>query len=79
MAWLQISLVSDPDDLERVEAALTEAGALAITLMNPEDTPLLIEESPRLRVTGLFDAGLDIETVRSLLMSALKVDSLPVP
>ena len=106
MAWLQISLVSNPDDLERVEAALTEAGALAITLMRPEGEPLLIagsrsmnpgdgpspiEESPlflkggkggllpKIRVTGLFDAGLDIEVVKSHLMSALKADSLPVP
>lgn len=89
MAWLQISLVSDPDNLERIEEALTEAGALAITLMNPEDTPLLIGGSPpflkrgkgglcpRVRVTGLFDADIDIETVRRHVMSVLKTDSLP--
>ena len=101
MAWLQISLISDPDNLKRIEEALTEAGALAITLMNPEGNPLLIAGSrllnpenvpfliegsppllkggllPRIRITGLFDAGLDIETVRSLLKSALKTDSLP--
>ena len=89
MTWLQISLVSNLDDLGRVEEALTEAGAQAITLMHLDDKPMLREIfppfqkggqgglSPRVRITGLFDAGLDIETVRSLLMSALKVDSLP--
>ncbi|MBI5039424.1 MAG: 50S ribosomal protein L11 methyltransferase [Nitrospirae bacterium] len=104
MAWLQISLISDPDNLERVEEALTEAGALAITLMHPDGKPLFIEGSrllnpgndpfpieesfpflkggkgglfPWVRITGLFDAGLDIEIVRRHLMSALKVDFLP--
>src|SRR3990170_4020378 len=76
MAWLQISIVSDPENLERIEEALTEAGALAITLMHPDDKPLLTEDSPRVRVTGLFDAGFDIEAVKSHLMSALKTDSL---
>ncbi|MBI5407605.1 MAG: 50S ribosomal protein L11 methyltransferase [Nitrospirae bacterium] len=101
MAWLQISLISDPDNLERVEEALTEAGALAITLMHPDGKPFLIEESrrlnpgngpeesppllkggkgglsPRIRITGLFASGLDIDSVVRHLMSALKTDSLP--
>lgn len=89
MAWLQISLVSDPENLDRIEEALTEAGALAITLMHPDGQSLIIEGSPpflkggkgglcpRTRITGLFDPSLDVETVRSLLMSALKTDSLP--
>ena len=89
MTWLQISLISDPDNLEKVEEAMTEAGALAITLMRPDGKPFLIEGSPpllkgergglfpRIRIIGLFDAGLDIEKVRRHLMSELKTDSLP--
>ncbi|MCU0835364.1 MAG: 50S ribosomal protein L11 methyltransferase [Chromatiaceae bacterium] len=60
MAWLQVRLTTDAEHLPLIEAALTNAGALAVTLDDAGDDPQL-EPAPdaqplwaRLRVTGLF-------------------------
>ncbi len=58
--WLQLRLVVERDRAEAIEAALQAAGALAVTLDDPGDSPIL-EPDPQqqplwgqVRVTALF-------------------------
>ncbi|MDR2011616.1 MAG: 50S ribosomal protein L11 methyltransferase, partial [Rhodanobacter sp.] len=70
MPWLELALAIHSRDQERVELALEEAGALAITLLDADaDTPderAILEpgvgETPlwgELALCALFDAGAD--------------------
>ena len=62
-SWLQLQIDARSDDAEAVNAALEEAGALAVTLSDPADVPIYeppLGESPLwpdTRVTGLFPAA----------------------
>ncbi len=82
-AWIQLSLVSDADNLERVEEAFTEAGALAVTLISADTEPLIKPSADaalpwsKVRVVGLFDAQTDIESVQDRLRLNLGCDPLP--
>lgn len=65
MPWLQLRLIIDREHSELTEAALENAGALAVTLDDAADDPLaspVLEPAPdatplwrRLRLTALFD------------------------
>lgn len=63
--WLEISAVLRADQLGPVEERLLEAGALAVTLQDAADAPVLEPAPgetplwPRLSVTGLFAADRD--------------------
>ncbi|MDE2088994.1 MAG: 50S ribosomal protein L11 methyltransferase [Gammaproteobacteria bacterium] len=83
MPWLQLSL--DASDLtpERLEQALMEAGAQAVTLQDAADQPLY-EPAPgahplwaRIRVIGLFPADADMARVQQNLRQALGRAELP--
>jgi ribosomal protein L11 methyltransferase len=69
MSWLQLRLDCDPASAEALEAALLDAGALAITLRDRADEPLLepgVGETPlwqAIRLTGLFPADADMDAV----------------
>jgi ribosomal protein L11 methyltransferase len=69
MSWLELKIDTDAQNAQSIEAALTEAGALSVTLSDTHDEPLY---EPALgttplwrgtRVTGLFEAGMDCSAV----------------
>ncbi|MCB1778153.1 MAG: 50S ribosomal protein L11 methyltransferase [Candidatus Competibacteraceae bacterium] len=81
--WLQLSLEALDHTPEQLEDALLQAGALAVTLADAGDQPVL-EPAPgetplwaHTCVTGLFDAHTDIEVVKRQLQSALHAPILP--
>ena len=60
MSWLQISFETSPDSASAVSDLMTEAGALAVTLQDAGDEPVLEPAPgatplwPTTRVVGLF-------------------------
>jgi ribosomal protein L11 methyltransferase len=79
MPWLQLTLIVDRGQTDLAEAALEDAGALAVTLDDPADDPLeapVLEPAPaatplwrRVRLTALFD---DDDQGRALAESAAR-------
>ncbi len=71
MAWLQLTIDPARCDPEDLEATLDEVGALAITLADAGDQPLLepgVGETPLWRevtMTVLFDTNVDTEAVEA--------------
>ena len=63
--WLEVTTVVDRDAAETAEDQLLAAGAIAVTLLDAEDAPVLEPAPgetplwPRLRVTGLFPRDAD--------------------
>lgn len=81
--WLQLTLEAIEHHPEELEDALLQAGALAVTLTDAGDQPVL-EPAPgqtplwaHTRVTGLFDAQTDIEVIKKQLRRFLHTPSLP--
>ena len=81
--WLQLTLEAIDHSPEQLEDALLLAGALAVTLADAGDQPVL-EPAPgetplwtHTRVTGLFDAQTDIEIVKGQLRRFLHAPILP--
>jgi ribosomal protein L11 methyltransferase len=81
--WLQLTLEAIEHRAEQLEDALLQAGALAVTLADAGDRPVL-EPAPgetplwaRTRVTGLFDAQTDIEVIKGRLRRFLHASLLP--
>lgn len=81
--WLQLTLEAIDHSPEQLEDALLQAGALAVTLEDAGDQPVL-EPAPgetplwaHTRVTGLFDAQTDIEIVKGQLRRFLHAPILP--
>jgi ribosomal protein L11 methyltransferase len=81
--WLQLTLEAIDHGPEQLEDALLLAGALAVTLADAGDQPVL-EPAPgetplwaHTRVTGLFDAQTDIEVVKGQLRRFLHAPILP--
>ena len=81
--WLQLSLQAIDHTAEQLEDALLHVGALAVTLQDAGDQPVLEPgpgETPlwtQTCVTGLFDAQTDIEVVKRRLQRALHAPILP--
>lgn len=77
MTWLQLRLDTDPEHATTLEDALLEAGAVAVTLEDNADEPVLepgVGETPlwrQTRLTGLFPADTDMQAVRKRLPEAL--------
>ncbi len=81
--WLQLTLEALDHAPEQLEDALLQAGALAVTLEDGGDQPVL-EPAPgetplwaHTRITGLFDAQTDIEVVKRQLRRFLHTPDLP--
>lgn len=81
-AWLQLTLMAGEHDPKRLEDALLAAGAVAVTLSDGGDQPVL-EPPPgatplwqQTRITGLFPAQTDIAVIRHLLARQLGPDVL---
>ena len=80
--WLQLTLEAIDHSSEQLEDALLQAGALAVTLEDAGNQPVL-EPAPgetplwaRTRVTGLFDAQTDIEVIKGQLRRFLRASPL---
>ncbi len=73
MPWLEVSIQISESQLESLEDQLLELGALAVTLSDSEDFPILepaVNETPlwpRIKVTGLFAAGSSRESILASL------------
>jgi ribosomal protein L11 methyltransferase len=69
MAWLQLRLDTSPGEVERLEELLLATGAVAVTLEDNADQPVLepgVGETPlwgQTRLTGLYPADTDMATV----------------
>lgn len=81
--WLQLTLEAIDHTPEQLEDALLQAGALAVTLADAGDQPVL-EPAPgqtplweHTCVTGLFDAQTDIEVVKAQLRRLLHAPIAP--
>jgi len=77
LSWLQLTLAAREHSPEQLEDALLAAGAIAVTLRDGGDQPVL-EPAPgetplwtETLVTGLFDAQTDIETVKAGIVQEL--------
>lgn len=83
MPWLQLTLEARDLDPQRLEAALRQAGAQAITLQDAADHPVYepapgaLPLWPYTRVCGLFPADTDMGRVRERLCDALGRAELP--
>lgn len=84
MSWLQFEMPIAGLDAERVEAALCEAGAFSVTFDDAGDTPIYQADAalPTLwdntRVSGLFPADTDMDSLRVYLLAVLGLQRLPV-
>lgn len=77
--WLQLHIDTRSGDADMANAALEEAGALAVTLSDPADVPIYeppLGEAPLwpdTRVTGLFQAdGIDTDELVMRIQAALR-------
>src|SRR5262245_11546737 len=77
MAWEQYVIEAAPMELEAIEQALLDCGAVAVSLEDAGDSPILEPKPgqtplwPRMRIRALFEAGFDTATVRTRLQSIL--------
>ena len=67
MPWLQLRLDTHPEDVEQFEDLMLATGAVAVTLEDNADQPVLepgVGETPlwrHIRLSGLYDAGADMD------------------
>jgi ribosomal protein L11 methyltransferase len=82
--WLQLTLEARHCSPEQLEAALLRVGAMAVTLRDAGDQPVLeplpgqTPMWPQTLVTGLFDADADVEVITRHLSAILGVAELPL-
>lgn len=83
MSWRQFTMALDGLEATRVEEALEELGAGAVTYSDGGDSPVLEPAPgetplwPATVVTALFDEDLDEDALTSGLRAALELDELP--
>lgn len=83
MAWLELKLALGNLDVERVEEALEEVGALSVTLEDAGDEPIYEPDADKpslwsdTRLTALFTADTHMDSVLLRLKSDLGVAALP--
>lgn len=83
MSWRQFVMHLDALDPARVEAALSDCGALSVTFSDAGDDPVL-EPAPgetplwtETKVTALFDGKSSLDTLTETLQKVLGVSRLP--
>ena len=75
MPWMQLRIDASSDEARDLEQVLFDAGALAVTLEDNADQPILepgLGETPLwqdTRVTGLFDAAVDSQAISDHLIA----------
>lgn len=83
MSWIQISFQTTRDHTELLSAALTNSGALSVTLQDAKDQPLLepgVGETPvwdQVIMTGLFESDVDIKSTLDNIARQLPDHQLP--
>ncbi len=83
MPWLQVAFEANRESASGIEAALTECGALSVTLQDLADDPLYeppAGEQPlwrATRVTGLFEHGVDSAALLTSIAGLLQPEPLP--
>ncbi|KGE02844.1 50S ribosomal protein L11 methyltransferase [Pseudohaliea rubra] len=83
MSWLQLRLDTAPAAAAALEERLLAAGAVSVTLEDNADEPVLepgVGETPlwqQTRLTGLFPADADMDSVLAGLDPVLTVDATP--
>ncbi|MGA9854588.1 MAG: 50S ribosomal protein L11 methyltransferase [Gammaproteobacteria bacterium] len=83
MSWLQFEMSVGAQEAEHIEAALCAAGALSVTLDDAGDAPIYQADAalPPLwnntRVSGLFPADTDMDSLRAYLLATLHLQWLP--
>ena len=81
--WLQLTLLAGTYSTQQLEDAFLASGALAVTLQDAADDPVLEPAPgvtplwPRTQVTGLFSAQTDLTVVQQQLRAHLDTDTLP--
>lgn len=84
MAWQQITFALAAAETGRAESLLQLAGAVAVTLGDDRDDPVLepppgaVELWPHVRLTALFDDDADAEAIAALIAEALDADSVDI-
>lgn len=77
MAWLQLQMMLEADEVLRVEAALEAAGARSVTCCDAADHPLYDPDPlhpsrwPHTQLRALFPSDIDADAVRAVLTAAL--------
>ncbi|MBT4520751.1 MAG: 50S ribosomal protein L11 methyltransferase [Halieaceae bacterium] len=77
MPWVQLRVDTHPAEVEALEQLLLDSGAVAITLEDNADQPVLepaVGETPlwnQTRLTGLYDAEIDVSAVLATFPAAL--------
>jgi ribosomal protein L11 methyltransferase len=72
LPWLQLRLDTDPAEIQQLEDLMLSAGAVAVTMEDNADEPVLepgVGETPlwgKTRLSGLFDAGIDVDALLSV-------------
>lgn len=80
LEWSQLTLTAKAQQVEQLEAAFLAAGAIAVTLRDAADQPVLEPAPgetplwPDLKVTGLFALDTDLDAVQSQLLHQLGAD-----
>jgi ribosomal protein L11 methyltransferase len=84
MSWIQLLFDTGANDAPRLADALEALGAEAVSFFDAEDQPLYeppLGTTPlwnRTRVSGLFQAGVDMDTVLAELARRIAPQPLPV-
>jgi ribosomal protein L11 methyltransferase len=82
MAWIQITVDTNQNFAEVYSEHFTQAGALAVTLLDAKDDPLfepLPNTTPlwqETKIVGLFDAQVDMSAVKQFLKTHIDHDTL---
>jgi ribosomal protein L11 methyltransferase len=77
MSWLQLRLDTSPEQIEALETLMLAAGAVAVTMEDNADQPVLepgVGETPlwhQTRLTGLFTADTDMDVALAQFPPAL--------
>ncbi|PLW81076.1 50S ribosomal protein L11 methyltransferase [Kineobactrum sediminis] len=80
MSWLQLRLDTDPEQAAMLEQHMLEAGAVAVTMEDNADQPVLepgVGETPlwrQTRLTGLYPADTDMQAVLGHFPETLRED-----
>lgn len=83
MDWQQFVMHLEALDPEEIETVFMRHGACSVTLSDAGNDPVLepgLGETPlwsQTRITGLFPEAADLESLRSDLLTALRLDVLP--
>lgn len=82
MKWFQLSITTNRDDIAIIENTLTEAGALSLSISNADNKTLVLQSSnedivwKQVRLTGLFDENIDIESLKDFIHSSLNKNQI---